>query len=282
MAASSLGLLPSATGLRDAACRHAGSRALSQATAPQRLPFSQPKASAFPPSHMNSRTSMLDSWPAAHAYGLLDLTPLTPPPHSSGSIRMHRFTLGIVIAVGLIPAAHAQSTPDAFDICAREQDSAARLACFDRQVAARHATNPPPPAARRADAPTSSAAATTPKVLAAPAPVPAAGPAPAPASAASSASDVGLDARQIRKLHPERAESGKGGISFDAKVVRVIARRPLISAFELDNGQIWEQSEVVDGLWVRPAENVTIRAGAMGGFMLKSADGHLVHVWRVR
>jgi hypothetical protein len=95
--------------------------------------------------------------------------------------------------------------------------------------------------------------------------------------------DLGLDARQLHKLHPERADAEKAApTSFSAKVVKVIARRPLISAFELDNGQIWEQTETVAGLWITPQETVTISAGVMGGFQLRSADGHMTRVYRVK
>jgi hypothetical protein len=178
---------------------------------------------------------------------------------------MRHVTLCIVFALSLAPAAFAQAAPDAFDICARQEDPTARLACFDRQIAARHAAKPAVVAS-----PTRAAAA-----------VAVAAPKPVPAAAADSA--VGLDARQLRKLHPESAASAKAApLSIEGKVVAVIPRRPLISAFELDNGQVWEQSETVDGLWIKPQETVTIHEGTMGGFLLKSADGHQVRVKRVR
>lgn len=171
---------------------------------------------------------------------------------------MRLVTLGMLLALGTGPAAYAQAATDPFDICAREQDASARLACFDRQIAARRATAP---------------------VSAAPS---VAVEAPKPVPVTSSSSEIGLDSRQLHKLHPERAESDNAGLRIEGKVVRVIARRPLISAFELDNGQVWEQSETVAGLWVKPQEPVTIREGAIGSFLLKSADGHVVRVHRLK
>jgi hypothetical protein len=182
---------------------------------------------------------------------------------------MRLVTICIVIALVLAPAAFAQPAPDAFDICARQQDPTARLACFDQQIAARRTPNPagaaestrvPGPA--RTSAPASAAVA----------------PDPVPATAVEST--VGLDAQRLHKLYPDTVKTAP--VIIEGKVVAVIPRRPLISAFELDSGQVWEQTESVDGLWIKPKESVTIREGSLGGFLLKSADGHMVRVKRVK
>ena len=186
---------------------------------------------------------------------------------------MRIVTLGFVLGLGLIPAGFAQSGPDAFDLCAREKDSAARLACFERAVAARHAA----PTA----APTSPAVPPSTRTMPATAP-PAAAAATKAAPARAADSEIGLEHKQLRKLHPERAEPQQNAVLFEAKVVKVLSRRPLISAFELDNGQVWEQIETMDGLWVKPGESITIRQGLMGGFLFKSADGHSVRVRRTQ
>jgi hypothetical protein len=189
---------------------------------------------------------------------------------------MRLVTLGIVLTLGLAPATHAQSAPDAFDLCAREKDSTTRLACFDRQLAARRAATAAAPAQ-----PAIAAAAAKP----APVRPAAASPAAAATNAASTRapdSEIGLEHKQLRRLHPDRPETGLGAVLFEAKVVRVLERRPLIYAFELDNGQVWEQIETVTGLWVKPKETVTIRQGLMGGFILKSADGPTVRVHRTK
>lgn len=60
-----------------------------------------------------------------------------------------------------------------------------------------------------------------------------------------------------------------------AEVVRVIPREPLISAFQLDNGQTWEQSEAMR-FSAEPGEKVTIRHGVLGAFFLKGSDGAVV------
>jgi hypothetical protein len=187
---------------------------------------------------------------------------------------MRLITLGIVYALGLAPAAFAQSSPDAFDACAREKDATVRLACFERAVAARHATT--------ATAPAQPAAAAAKPTPAQPAAAPSAAAATNAAPARAPDSEIGLEHRQLRKLHPDRPETALGAVLLEARVVRVLERRPLISAFELDNGQVWEQIETVSDLWVKPKETVTIRQGLMGGFILKSAAGPTVRVHRTK
>jgi len=192
------------------------------------------------------------------------------------SLRVYTRTLSAALlligfaAPGLAATQAGSQAPDAFDACAKERDATVRLSCFERAVAARQAASVPPPATTAAPA---SAPRATPPAAAA---TPKAAPTRAPDS------EVGLEHKQLRKLHPERAEPQQNAVLFEAKVTRVLSRRPLISAFELDNGQVWEQIETMDGLWVKPGEAVTIRQGLMGGFIFKSADGHAVRVHRTQ
>jgi hypothetical protein len=174
--------------------------------------------------------------------------------------------LGAALLIVSLSTGAIARQPDAFDACAREQDPAQRLACFDRETAARHATEQAPAPAT----PTREA----------PAPKPAAASASAPASSASS--DIGLDARQLRKARRERGEpEPPPPAPIVARVVRVIPREPLISAFELDNGQIWEQSEATR-FSAMPRDEVTIRHGMLGSFFLKGAHGTSVRVHRLK
>ncbi len=112
------------------------------------------------------------------------------------------------------------------------------------------------------------------------APAVSAAPVPAPTSAPNR--DVGLDALQLRR---ERREQGEPEppppAPIVARIVRVIPREPLICAFELDNGQIWEQSESMQ-FSARPDEKITIRHGMFGSFFLKGDDGAVVRVHRVK
>jgi len=170
--------------------------------------------------------------------------------------------------------------PDAFDICAQNDDPTARLACFDREQAARNAADPASaPTARSAPAPTAARPAPAPGAAQMPSSTTAARPAPAPAvvsAASSSDRDIGLDASELRRQRAERGEPPPTAPApIEAMLVKVIPRQPLISAFQLDNGQIWEQSEA-KRITAASNQKVTISHGVLGAFFLKTADGTLV------
>lgn len=177
-------------------------------------------------------------------------------------------TICAAVIITSLSAAAAAQQPDAIDVCAQVKDSAARLACFDRATAARHATQPisPSTAGAGAAAPATSRAAP-------------AAPAAAPAAADK---DVGLDARTLSKERKARGEpKPPPPAPIVARLVKIIPRQPQINAFELDNGQIWEQSESMD-IQAEPQEQVTIKPGIMNAFFLKTADGAVVRVHRVK
>jgi len=169
--------------------------------------------------------------------------------------------------MSLSTAAIAQQ-PDAIDTCAQVKDPTARLACFDRATAARHATQPTLPAPPAVGGTSPAAAAAT---------------SSAPPAAPSAADkDVGLDARALSKERKARGEpKPPPPAPIVATLVRVIPRQPQINAFELDNGQIWEQTESMD-VRAQPQEQVTIKRGIMNAFFLKTADGVVVRVHRVK
>jgi hypothetical protein len=145
--------------------------------------------------------------------------------------------LSMLSAMALMPLSASMGAlaqqADAFDACARETDSATRLACFDHALAARH---------RAAAAPAASTlAAPTPRAPPSLAPVPAAGTAGGSAPASPGAadptravnSDIGLDARQLSRERRARGEpEPQPPAPIVARVVRVIPRQPLIAAFE--------------------------------------------------
>jgi hypothetical protein len=168
-----------------------------------------------------------------------------------------------VTIASLSTAAMAQQA-DAYHACAAEKESAARLACFDQVDAARYPKPSTPGAA--------------PAVSAAPA---AAAPA-APSVSPSANPDIGLDARQARLARAQRgAPEPAPPAAIVATVVRVIERGPLISAFELSNGQIWEQSESMK-FAADPQQQVTIRPGLLGAFFMKNTAGVSVRVHRLQ
>jgi hypothetical protein len=177
----------------------------------------------------------------------------------------------VAIVIAMLSTAAVARQPDGFDRCAQEKDVLVRLACFDREVAARNAT----------DQAAASVAGSTREPAAATASAAAKATAPPPAASASP-SDIGLDARERRKQRESRGEPDPAPAApIEALIVKVITRQPLVSAFELDNGQIWEQSEAMNVTAV-PNQKVTIRHGVLGAFFLKTADGAVVRVRRVK
>jgi hypothetical protein len=199
----------------------------------------------------------------------------------SGEVTVALRTICVGIVFAMLSSAAVARQPDAFDTCAKDKDSTARLACFDREVAARNAADQ---AAAPPVSPSAPVAATT---IAAPAQTVSAAPVAAtataaPAAAAASTSDIGLDALERRRQREARGEpEPPPAAPIEALIVKVVQRQPLINAFELDNGQIWEQTEAIE-IAAQPKQKVTIRHGVLGAFFLKTVDGTVVRVHRVK
>ncbi len=168
-----------------------------------------------------------------------------------------------LLGFGLLPAlALTQEASDPMEHCFSLGDSAARLACFDGEMRRRHAGTsvPAPPAT---SAPITGATLTT-----------------APTKAADDT--VGLDGRQLilkRKEENIRIEAPQPMV---AMLARLTLRPGHQYYFELENGQLWESTDTQPDLFLSPHETVTIRAGVMGAFFLKTQEGHSIRVHRLR
>jgi hypothetical protein len=204
---------------------------------------------------------------------------------------MRTMSVAVVIAMILWTRGVARQ-PDAFDACAQDKDPMTRLACFDREVAARNAADrtaaptaspTPPHAAIAPPAETPSVPAQAPAIAAAAAAAPVLAPTTAATPAVSASTrDIGLDALELRRQRAERGEpEPPPAAPIEALIVKVIPRQPMISAFVLDNGQIWEQSEAMK-MAAKPDQKVVIRHGVLGAFFLKTPDGVVVRVHRVK
>jgi|SRR5580658_8535526 hypothetical protein len=102
---------------------------------------------------------------------------------------------------------------------------------------------------------------------AAPAPAPAAlVPTPAPPSAAASLTPAPSPAAQPMVV----------------ALTRLLPRPGHLFVFELENGQAWESTDSVSDLFLSPHEMVTIRAGVMGAFFLKTQQGISIRIHRLR
>ena len=168
-------------------------------------------------------------------------------------------TIGVTLTLGCLSAiASAQNSPDPLDACVKQTDATARLACFDHEMQRRHAT---PPAAPVAAA--TAAASADPK---------------------HSDENVGLEGKQLhKKLKEQGVQSKPEPVKpIVSTIARLIPRPDNEYAFELDNGQTWEQAESKSGLNVNPHDPVTIEPGVLGAFFLTTKTHQRVRVHRVR
>jgi hypothetical protein len=179
-------------------------------------------------------------------------------------------TISLVIALGLYSVlARAQAIQDPLEACYQQPDGAPRLACFDKEMQRRHASG-------------TKAAATNPAPAAAPA-APAGPATPALTGSAKSPPDdtVGLQGSALRKKLEAEGSTAATVQPIIAKVVRVVPRSHSELAFVLDNGQTWEEAELMSNLDVKVQDTVTIKPGLLGAFFLNTPRSQRVRVHRI-
>lgn len=159
---------------------------------------------------------------------------------------------GLALGVSTSRAASPPSIPDSLQSCTVINDDAARLACFDREIdrlsgAAKHS----PQAA------------------------------PAAPLVAEEQQTFGLSPEAVRKLKNPNARAAAAKPKLAAKLshVSVLADSHLL--FTLDNGQIWEQTEIRAGFSAAAGDSVTIEPGALGSFWLSVSAKRATRVRRV-
>lgn len=189
-------------------------------------------------------------------------------------------TITVILTLGALPAiAAAQGSPDPLDACVKQTDATARLACFDHEMQRRHATTP---AATSTPAATGSPAATTTPTATA---TPAATAAPGTAAADRNHADenIGLEGTQLhKKLKEQGVETKPEPVKpIVSTIARLLPRPDNQYAFELDNGQTWEQAESKT-LSVNPHDTVTIQPGVLGAFFMTTQRHQRVRVHRIR
>lgn len=183
------------------------------------------------------------------------------------------WTVTMAMGLAAIEANAASLSLDELVACAGIPDSAARLACYDRQVApfarqvdvtAPRPGSPGTPGVPPAPpAPTSAPRASTP-------------PAPAPATVTSSFGQehLAVEKRQTaedKTLHARlTSQKAAGGGFFN---------------LYLDNGQVWRHEDQVLGGYLRDGDAVTIEKGALGSYKLSRDEGksrNWIRVTRLR
>jgi hypothetical protein len=191
-------------------------------------------------------------------------------------------TIGLLLALAWFSAAgFAQSTADPMEQCWQLKDDSARLACFDHEMRRRHAAGTP---AAAPTAPASMAGpASTAVAAATPAPAPAPVPAPAAIARPNPADDtVGLSGKELSLRQKAEGTAPAPIAPIVAALSRLRPQPGHLYYFELANGQLWESTDSLSDLFLKPNETVTIRPGVLGAFFLKTEEGNSIRVHRVR
>ncbi|HEY4215160.1 MAG TPA: hypothetical protein VGM84_27055 [Steroidobacteraceae bacterium] len=179
---------------------------------------------------------------------------------------MSRFLpLVLVAGLTLTPAVFAANDP--MDACSKETNDSARLACFDKAIAARRKT-PSAPSAATPTTPTAATAAT-----AATAPAVSSG-----TNAAQRPTNTALPPDLGKPVRPVKVKP----VEYSATLTKVDARSSTGYLLVLDNGQVWETTEARSDLLLNAQDRVTIRPAGAGGFLLKTPRKQIVRVVRIQ
>jgi hypothetical protein len=97
--------------------------------------------------------------------------------------------------------------------------------------------------------------------------------------------DFGLTGEEVRRKQQERGQAKSQPTPkpqpLVARVTKVQNRAGVELTVELDNGQVWRQTDGSGGVFISPNDTVTITPGAFGGFLLTNADRRVVRVKRI-
>lgn len=170
-----------------------------------------------------------------------------------------------------IASAVAQEVPQTILDCTDLKRDAARLACFDREVA--QLTQRP---ASVASTPTSPAPPAPPAPIATPV-VPA-----QQANVAPKNDEFGMSGDIARKRAAVQPEVEKPADSIEATLTKLTSRPYGELVFELDNGQVWQQLETKKNFEIKEGSKVRIKKGAMGSYFLIADSGVATRAKRVR
>ena len=94
--------------------------------------------------------------------------------------------------------------------------------------------------------------------------------------------NVGLEGPQLHQKLKEEGVPVAPVKPIVATITRLLPRGANEYAFELDNGQTWEQSETKADLYVKPQDSVTIKPGVLGSFYMTTSRSQRVRVHRIR
>lgn len=92
---------------------------------------------------------------------------------------------------------------------------------------------------------------------------------------------MGLQGAALRKKLKEEGKERPRPVPVSATVVRLVSLPHSEHAFELDNGQIWQQTDDRGGLTLRVNDPVTISPGSFGDFFFTTPTKARIRVKRI-
>ena len=176
------------------------------------------------------------------------------------------FTVGTIVGLQLLAAASIAAAASPGAACTGIASDAERLACYDKAFG------------RRVSAPSTSAA------VPATAAVGAVASAAAPATvdpAEKATREFGLSEEGKRALE----ENKSGPVEPESLTAKVkgVSRRPTgEQVFVLENGQVWVETSTYTAARAQPGDEVTVRKGALGSYLLVTPKRVATHVRRVK
>ena len=190
--------------------------------------------------------------------------------------------LFLAAAVTQVLAGEAPTNADRLVDCTDLRDSAARLACFDREIVpfarSRIASAAPP-----LNAPATSQARALPPAVARNAPPASVSPPPPPPRALPPApAGSSLGAEQLESTRRQRDQEETPSLTARITTLREAGGAYVVT---LDNGQIWRHENQHLGSYLRQGEAVTIRKATLGSYRLTRDAGDSkdwIRVTRVR
>lgn len=150
------------------------------------------------------------------------------------------------------PSASADETAEKLRTCVNEADEVRRLACYDREMGRPAATMPAGETAN---------------------------PASSPAPPLTAEERFGLNYEQERrKQNVEQAPDLK---RLTSSITKITQRTRGELVMTLENGQIWTQNEAQSFI-VKVGDPITIKAAALGSFIMSNASGRTTRVKRMQ
>jgi hypothetical protein len=182
-----------------------------------------------------------------------------------------RISVLLLCALCALPCAAAEPLAGLL-ACRSITDSAARLACFDRETAAL-ASAPAPSLAAAPNVPAAAAAPAAAQSAAAPAPA---------AQPLDPQQSFGLSGSAIAEKEEAKGARPAKLAKLESRVVGLSLTGNGRTVFTLENSQMWRQLESDGDMLARLGDVATISRGLLGSYWLQLKNGRGCKVTRIR